>query len=66
MKINIESIDSIIDFLKKEDRIINEAKEEGCKRLTLLTDIANTQAQSFYEKKGFNKMVMTPYKLMLD
>ena len=26
---------------------ISEAKKEGCKRITLLTDIDNTKAQSF-------------------
>ena len=45
---------------------ISEAKKVGCKRITLLTDIENTKAQSFYQKKGFVKSKMTPYRLLLD
>ena len=45
---------------------ISEAKKAGCKRITLLTDIENTTAQSFYQKKGFVKSKMTPYRLLLD
>ncbi|CAM8271416.1 GNAT family N-acetyltransferase [Candidatus Methylopumilus planktonicus] len=45
---------------------ISEAKKAGCKRITLLTDIENTKAQSFYQKKGFVKSKMTPYRLLLD
>ena len=48
------------------DYAIGEAKKEGCKRITLLTDIENTKAQSFYQKKGFVKSKMTPYRLLLD
>ena len=48
------------------DFAIGEAKKEGCKRITLLTDIENTKAQSFYQKKGFVKSKMTPYRLLLD
>lgn len=48
------------------DYAINEAKKEGCKRITLLTDIENTKAQSFYQKKGFVKSKMTPYRFLLD
>jgi len=48
------------------DYAISEAKNVGCKRITLLTDIDNTQAQSFYQKKGFMKSKMTPYRLLLD
>jgi GNAT superfamily N-acetyltransferase len=48
------------------DYSISEAKKEGCKRITLLTDIENIRAQSFYQKKGFVKSKMTPYKLLLD
>lgn len=48
------------------DYAISEAKNVGCKRITLLTDIGNTQAQSFYQKKGFMKSKMTPYRLLLD
>ncbi len=48
------------------DYAIYEAKKEGCKRITLLTDIGNTKAQSFYQKNGFVKSKMTPYRLLLD
>ncbi len=48
------------------DFAICEAKKAGCKRITLLTDIENTKAQSFYQKKGFVKSRMTPYRLLLD
>ena len=48
------------------DYAISEAKKEGCKRITLLTDIKNTKAQSFYQKKGFVKSKMMPYRLLLD
>ena len=51
---------------KLMDYAISEAKKEGCKRITLLTDIENTKAQSFYQKKGFVKSKMTPYRLLLD
>ena len=48
------------------DYAIGESKKEGCKRITLLTDIENIKAQSFYQKKGFVKSKMTPYRLFLD
>jgi GNAT superfamily N-acetyltransferase len=48
------------------DYAISEAKKADCKRITLLTDIENTKAQSFYQKKGFVKSKMTPYRLLLD
>ena len=51
---------------KLMDYAISEAKKEGCKRITLLTDIKNTKAQSFYQKKGFVKSKMTLYRLLLD
>ena len=51
---------------KLMDYAISVAKKEGCKRITLLTDIENTKAQSFYQKKGFVKSKMTPYRLLLD
>ena len=51
---------------KLMDYAISEAKKEGCKRITLLTDIENTKSQSFYQRKGFVKSKMTPYRLLLD
>jgi len=47
------------------DYAISEAKKECCKRITLLADIENTKAQFFYQKKGFVKSKMTPYRLLL-
>jgi len=35
-----------------------KAEEEGCKRITLLTDGSNTRAQKFYGKYGFQKSDM--------
>jgi GNAT superfamily N-acetyltransferase len=47
------------------DYAICEAQKEGCKRITLLTDIQNVEAQKFYERQGFVKSAMTPYRLLL-
>ena len=48
------------------DYAIGKAKKEGYKRITLLTDIENTKAHSFYQKEWFVKSMMTPYGLLLD
>ncbi len=48
------------------DFAIEEASNLGCKRITLLTDNDNIGAQSFYEKKGFMKSTMTPFRLFID
>jgi GNAT superfamily N-acetyltransferase len=48
------------------DFAIGEAKKEGCKRITLLTDIENTKAQLFYQRKGFVKSKMIPFRLLMD
>lgn len=48
------------------DFAISEAKKEDCKRITLLTDAENTKAQSFYQKKGFMKSKMMPYRFLSD
>jgi ribosomal protein S18 acetylase RimI-like enzyme len=45
---------------------IQEAKNQQCKRITLLTDISNTAAQKFYQKHGFNASTMIPLRLNLD
>jgi GNAT superfamily N-acetyltransferase len=47
------------------DYAVGEAVKEGCLRITLLTDFENTKAQSLYQKKGFVKSQMTPYRLLL-
>lgn len=41
------------------------AKEQGCKRITLLTDEDNIKAHSFYEKNGFRKSTMIPFRISL-
>jgi len=48
------------------DFAIQIAKEQGCKRITLLTDGDNTQAHKFYEKYGFTKSPMIPFRLNID
>lgn len=45
---------------------IDKAKHHGCKRITLLTDNHNTEAQIFYGKHGFQASSMQPYRLLLD
>ena len=42
------------------------AHARNCKRITLLTDRANTSAQDFYKKHGFSLSTMLPLRLMLD
>lgn len=38
------------------------SKENGLKRITLLTDYNNEKAISFYNKNGFNKSTMIPMR----
>jgi GNAT superfamily N-acetyltransferase len=42
-----------------------KALERGCGRITLLTDEGNVEARDFYEKNGFVRSGMVPYRLML-
>lgn len=42
------------------------AREQGCKRVTLLTDGENVMAQRFYEKHGFVMSGMIPMRLSLE
>lgn len=44
---------------------IEFAKEKGCKRLTLLTDNDNVDAQRFYQQHGFSKSAMIPLRVAL-
>lgn len=44
---------------------IDFARRRGCKRITLLTDEANTAAQRFYARQGFAKSTMVPMRLSL-
>ena len=44
---------------------VDLAENLGCKRITLLTDKLNFDAQQFYEKHGFNRSNMTPFRRLL-
>lgn len=50
-------------------KLLNEAttyaRRAGFKRMTLLTDGINKEAQQFYEKHGFQLSSMVPMRLML-
>ncbi len=41
------------------------ARSQGCERISLLTDKANSTAQQFYEKLGFAHSAMTPMRRYL-
>ena len=45
---------------------LNFAKQRGCKRITLLTDDDNEDAQRLYLKHGFSRSSMVPFRLSLD
>ena len=45
---------------------IAEARRQQCKRITLLTDSTNESAQRFYERYGFMRSGMLPFRLRLD
>lgn len=42
------------------------ARQEGCLRITLLTDRANDAAIRFYQRHGFGMSEMMPLRLALD
>lgn len=44
---------------------IDFAKEQGCRRITLLTDRTNDGAIRFYERHGFGLSEMVPLRLAL-
>ena len=44
---------------------IKHAKQRGCLRITLLTDVDNYAAQAFYQKQGVEKSSMIPLRLRL-
>jgi len=50
------------DLLKKA---VEQARRDGCLRITLLTDRSNEDAQRFYRRHGFTMSAMTPLRLML-
>ncbi|MFA5233435.1 MAG: GNAT family N-acetyltransferase [Sulfurimonas sp.] len=39
---------------------------KGCKRVTLLSDSDNFKAHKFYEKQGFVKSAMIPFRKVID
>jgi GNAT superfamily N-acetyltransferase len=45
---------------------IGQARLDGCRRITLLTDRVNASAQRFYQSHGFAASPMVPLRLMLD
>jgi len=45
---------------------IATARENNCQRLTLLTDSNNEIAHGFYEKHGFTRSPMLPFRFMLS
>jgi N-acetylglutamate synthase-like GNAT family acetyltransferase len=47
------------------DYAIDFARLSGVKRITLLTDLANTSAQRFYAKHGFCQSSMIPLRRMI-
>ena len=42
--------------------VFDDLKNRGFTRISLITDANNTKAQKFYEKKGFIKSTMVPYR----
>ena len=45
---------------------IATARENNCQRLTLLTDSDNEKAHGFYEKHGFTRSPMLPFRFVLS
>lgn len=45
---------------------VEHAKSRGCRRITLLTDGDNHDAQRFYARQGFAPSSMLPMRLLLD
>jgi GNAT superfamily N-acetyltransferase len=45
---------------------IQFAKQRGCLRITVLTDLTNEGAIKFYQRQGFQRSAMTPLRLMLN
>ncbi len=51
---------SLIEFA------LNCVKAKGCKRVTLLSDSDNFKAHKFYEKHGFAKSTMIPFRKIIN
>jgi GNAT superfamily N-acetyltransferase len=47
------------------EQAIKVARENGCRRITLLTDRTNDSAQRFYGRYGFVPSSMIPFRLAL-
>jgi GNAT superfamily N-acetyltransferase len=45
---------------------ITTARNNGCLRITLLTDNDNETAHAFYEKQGFVRSAMLAFRMLLD
>lgn len=45
---------------------IDFARQQGCLRITLLTDADNEPAQQFYQRQGFVHSSMVPMRRMLE
>lgn len=48
------------------DFALKYIKAKGCKRITLLSDSDNFKAHKFYEKQGFVKSAMMPFRKVID
>ncbi len=48
------------------DHAVKYATEKGCKRITLLTDKTNIEAQKFYKKHKFNRSSMIPFRMIIN
>lgn len=47
------------------ERAVEQARNNGCRRITLLTDQNNLAAQRFYARHGFESSAMIPLRLAL-
>jgi ribosomal protein S18 acetylase RimI-like enzyme len=45
------------------DSLLQARKDAPCTRVTLLTDGVNTDAMRFYERAGFARSQMVPFRL---
>lgn len=48
------------------EKVIQYARLNGCKRITVLTDRVNKSAQHLYRRFGFSSSAMTPLRLLLN
>lgn len=45
---------------------VRYARDQGCRRITLLTDADNDRAQAFYRHHGFVESPMLPFRRLLE